>query len=90
MTHPRVDDSGSNSMDNHRPDDDGPEDDSGSDSTDNPRPDDDDWEESESDDDLGIVSLFDSSVFPDVKSMVAYCKEKYAFDFVDVQKRLGG
>jgi protein arginine N-methyltransferase 3 len=48
------------------------------------------WEDAEPDqEDLQIVSLFDNKVFPDAKSMIEYCKEKYGFDFVGLQKELG-
>ena len=64
-------------------------DDSASDSTDNPRPDDGTWADAESDaEDIQIVCLFDDKTFSDVQSMVAYCREKYGFDLVDIQKRL--
>lgn len=38
---------------------------------------------------LDIVSLFDDKVFPDAASMLAYCKEKFSFDFVATRDRLG-
>jgi protein arginine N-methyltransferase 3 len=48
------------------------------------------WEDAEPDqEDLQIVSLFDDKVFPDAKSMVEYCKEKFGFDFVGIQRELG-
>lgn len=36
-----------------------------------------------------VVSLFDERVFPDAPSMLAYCKDKFGFDFVGVRDRLG-
>ena len=36
-----------------------------------------------------VVSLLDDQVFPDVPSMIAYCKEKHNFDFIAVRDRLG-
>ncbi|CAN8103278.1 unnamed protein product [Discula destructiva] len=38
---------------------------------------------------LDIVSLFDDKVFPDAASMLAYCKDKFNFDFVAARDRLG-
>lgn len=52
--------------------------------------DEDGWEDAESDqEDLEIISLFDDKTFPNAKSMVEYCKEKYGFDFVAAKERLG-
>ena len=51
---------------------------------------DDQWQDAEDDQEiLEIVSLFDSRKFPDVKSMLDYCKHSYNFDFLDIQSRLG-
>lgn len=36
-----------------------------------------------------IVSLFSQEEFPDVRSMLDDCKEKFGFDFVAVQRELG-
>ncbi|KAF3766006.1 hypothetical protein M406DRAFT_88807 [Cryphonectria parasitica EP155] len=38
---------------------------------------------------LDIVSLLDEKVFPDAASMLAYCKDKFGFDFVAARDRLG-
>jgi protein arginine N-methyltransferase 3 len=47
------------------------------------------WEDAEPDqEDLQVVSLFDEKTFPDALSMIGYCKEKYNFDFIGVQKSL--
>jgi protein arginine N-methyltransferase 3 len=37
---------------------------------------------------LQVISLLDDRVFPDALSMISYCKEKYAFDFLAVRDRL--
>lgn len=56
----------------------------------NPREDDEGWEDQEDDrEQLRVVSLFDEEVFPDAGSMVAACKQKHGFDFVETQKKLG-
>jgi hypothetical protein len=50
---------------------------------------DDQWLDAEPDGEvLDIVSLFDDQKFSDAKSMLNYCKEKFGFDFIDVQRRL--
>lgn len=50
---------------------------------------DDGWEDAEDDhEDIQAVSLFDDKVFPDVKSMLTYCKTTYEFDFIALLKRL--
>lgn len=36
-----------------------------------------------------IVGLFNEQTYPDARSMLRDCKEKYSFDFIDTQKRLG-
>lgn len=36
-----------------------------------------------------VVSLLDNEVFPDVLSMLTYCREKYSFDFLGVRQELG-
>jgi protein arginine N-methyltransferase 3 len=36
-----------------------------------------------------IVSLLDDKVFPDAPAMLAYCKDKFGFDFIGVRDRLG-
>ncbi|KAI0862436.1 S-adenosyl-L-methionine-dependent methyltransferase [Xylaria cubensis] len=35
-----------------------------------------------------VISLLDDRVFPDVISMLAYCKDKHNFDFLGVRQRL--
>lgn len=48
------------------------------------------WEDIEPDDELVCVtSLFDEARFPDVHSMLQYCKEKYEFDLVQIGKNFG-
>jgi hypothetical protein len=44
--------------------------------------------ESDSEEKLTIVSLFDGATFPDAESMMAYCKEKFDFDFTKTCRRL--
>jgi protein arginine N-methyltransferase 3 len=52
------------------------------------------WLNDDDDDDEGeeetvqVISLLDDRVFSDATSMVAYCKEKYGFDFLSVRDRL--
>ena len=48
-----------------------------------------DEDEDEEQESVSVVSLFDDAVFPDAPSMVAYCKEKFGFDFLAVRDRLG-
>ncbi|KAL2170033.1 hypothetical protein VTG60DRAFT_5373 [Thermothelomyces hinnuleus] len=56
---------------------------------------DEDWlnkpgEEDEDDQEqVSVISLFDDRVFPDAPSMLAYCKDKFAFDFLAVRDSLG-
>jgi hypothetical protein len=51
--------------------------------------DDDEWQDAEPDQErVEILSLFDDQKFLDIKSMLSYCKDKYSFDLLDVQKRL--
>ncbi|KAL2185360.1 S-adenosyl-L-methionine-dependent methyltransferase [Thermothelomyces heterothallicus CBS 203.75] len=56
---------------------------------------DEDWldkpgEEDEDDQEqVSVVSLFDDRVFPDAPSMLAYCKDKFGFDFLAVRDSLG-
>ena len=48
------------------------------------------WKDVEPDDELvSVVSLFDEVKFPDVHSMLQYCKEKYEFDLVQIGKQFG-
>lgn len=35
-----------------------------------------------------VISLLDDQIFTDAPSMIAYCKEKYSFDFLAVRDRL--
>lgn len=49
----------------------------------------DDVEAGDNEETLEIVSLFDDKVFPDAVSMLAYCKDKFQFDFVATRDRLG-
>ncbi|RKF58262.1 Ribosomal protein arginine N-methyltransferase rmt3 [Golovinomyces cichoracearum] len=51
---------------------------------------DDGWEDAESDrEDLKFISLLDNEIFSDIHGMLNHCKEKYGFDFMEIQKRLG-
>ncbi|KAL2160264.1 hypothetical protein VTH06DRAFT_1437 [Thermothelomyces fergusii] len=56
---------------------------------------DEDWltkpgEEDEDDqEEVSVVSLFDDRVFPDAPSMLAYCKDRFGFDFLAVRDSLG-
>lgn len=56
---------------------------------------DEDWlskpgEEDEDDqEEISVVSLFDDKTFPDASSMLAYCKDKFGFDFLGVRDSLG-
>lgn len=53
--------------------------------------DDEGWEDvaPEEEESQPIVSLFSQDIFPDVRSMLNDCKEKFQFDFVAVQRDLG-
>ncbi|KAF2091358.1 ribosomal protein arginine N-methytransferase rmt3 [Saccharata proteae CBS 121410] len=52
--------------------------------------DDEGWEDAEPDvESVQVVGLFDDKTFPDAKAMIEDCKQRYQFDFIDVQKRLG-
>ncbi|KAI8955749.1 S-adenosyl-L-methionine-dependent methyltransferase [Xylaria longipes] len=48
------------------------------------------WNDVEEDEDetQEVISLLDDRVFPDVISMLAYCKDKHNFDFLGVRQRL--
>lgn len=35
-----------------------------------------------------VISLLDDQIFPDAVSMIAYCKDKYSFDFLAIRDRL--
>ncbi|KAK2768181.1 hypothetical protein FQN54_000033 [Arachnomyces sp. PD_36] len=52
--------------------------------------DDEGWEDvaPEEEESQPIVSLFSQEIFPDVRSMLKECKEKFNFDFVEVQREL--
>lgn len=52
---------------------------------DQPGAEDDDEEQEQ----VSVVSLLDEKVFPDAPSMLAYCKDKFGFDFIAVRDRLG-
>ncbi|KAK4101349.1 S-adenosyl-L-methionine-dependent methyltransferase [Parathielavia hyrcaniae] len=45
-------------------------------------------DEDEEQEQVTVVSLFDDKVFPDAPSMLAYCKDKFGFDFLGVRDRL--
>jgi hypothetical protein len=50
--------------------------------------DDNGWEDAEADEEeVQVVSLFDEKVFDNAKSMLEYCKERYSFDFISVQRQ---
>ncbi|KAJ4307093.1 Ribosomal protein arginine N-methyltransferase rmt3 [Collariella sp. IMI 366227] len=51
---------------------------------DQPGAEDDDEEQEQ----VEVVSLLDEKVFPDAPSMLAYCKDKFGFDFIAVRDRL--
>lgn len=38
---------------------------------------------------VSVVSLLDDRVFSDALAMLAYCKDKFGFDFIAVRDRLG-
>jgi protein arginine N-methyltransferase 3 len=47
------------------------------------------WEDAEQDqEDIQVISLFDDKIFPDVVSMIAYCKEQHRFDLIATLKVL--
>jgi protein arginine N-methyltransferase 3 len=46
------------------------------------------WEDAEPDEEsIEVVSLFDDTVFGNAKTMLDYCKERYNFDFISIQKQ---
>lgn len=46
------------------------------------------WEDAEADEEnIQVTSLFDDKVFPSAEEMLDYCKEKYGFDFVSLQRQ---
>jgi protein arginine N-methyltransferase 3 len=46
------------------------------------------WEDIEPEEEQQkIISLLDQEVFPDVASMLTYCKEKYNFDFLEIRDK---
>lgn len=48
------------------------------------------WEDVEADEESQpVVGLFSEQVFPDARSMLKECKEKYNFDLLKIQKDLG-
>lgn len=48
------------------------------------------WEDVEPDEESQpVVGLFTEQVFPDARSMLKECKEKYNFDLLKIQKDLG-
>lgn len=48
------------------------------------------WEDVEPDEESQpVVGLFTDQVFPDARSMLKECKEKYNFDLLKIQKDLG-
>ena len=46
-------------------------------------------DEDEEQEQVSVVSLLDDKVFPDAPSMLAYCKDKFGFDFLEARDRLG-
>lgn len=54
------------------------------------REDDEGWDDVEQDEEekVEVISLLDDKVFPDVLSMLEYCKEKFGFDFLAVRQKL--
>ncbi|KAI0445637.1 S-adenosyl-L-methionine-dependent methyltransferase [Xylaria telfairii] len=60
-----------------------------SDSESNDSRDEEGWNDVEEDEETQeVISLLDDRVFPDVISMLAYCKDKHNFDFLGVRQRL--
>ncbi|KAI0831622.1 S-adenosyl-L-methionine-dependent methyltransferase [Hypoxylon sp. FL0890] len=61
-----------------------------SESSDSDSRDEEDWSDAEEDEEetQEVISLLDDRVFPDVLSMLAYCKEKHGFDFLGIRQRL--
>lgn len=48
------------------------------------------WKDIEPDEErISVLSLFDEEIFPDVQSMLKYCKEEYDFDLVKIVKNFG-
>ena len=48
------------------------------------------WEDVEADEESQpVVGLFSEQVYPDARSMLKECKEKYNFDLLKIQKDLG-
>jgi type I protein arginine methyltransferase len=54
------------------------------------REDDEGWDdvEQEEEEKIEVISLLDDKVFPDVTSMLTYCKDKFGFDFLVVRQKL--
>ncbi|KAK9426340.1 putative Methyltransferase domain-containing protein [Seiridium unicorne] len=63
---------------------------SDSESSDSREEDDEGWADVEVDDEetQQVISLLDDKVFPDVLSMLEYCKNQHGFDFLAVRQRL--
>jgi protein arginine N-methyltransferase 3 len=52
--------------------------------------DDEGWEDAEPDEEeTQFISLLDDEVFTDLNQMLAHCKEKHKFDFLEIRQRLG-
>jgi hypothetical protein len=48
------------------------------------------WQDLELDEEsMVVVSLFDEATFPDLRSMLDYCREKHGFDFMSIRAKLG-
>lgn len=48
------------------------------------------WKDIEPDEErISVLSLFDEARFPDVQSMLKYCKKEYNFDLVKIVKNFG-
>lgn len=51
--------------------------------------DDEGWEDAEPEEEqLRVVSLFDAEIFPNILSMLEYCKAKYNFDFLKIRDQV--
>lgn len=48
------------------------------------------WEDAEPDEEeTRVTTLIGDGVFPDVHSMLRYCKDAHAFDFLQIRNELG-
>ena len=48
------------------------------------------WKDIEPDEEkISVLSFFDEARFPDVQSMLQYCKKEYNFDLVKIVKSFG-